>query len=154
MQSKWVQEEYSHFHWLLTHFIRKKDHMKTRAVTAQLMNATKIVAKIPPLAAIYRVCTSWFVAELGGIPPQRHTFSLQGSIMIFLHICVNIGASQLCVNRSARTADQRFCCCFIGCTLHFNEILYIKPSYVTAQPSFCRKWSEKAYARFCRDAAQ
>ena len=56
MQSKWVQEECSHFHWLLTHLIRKKtvfaNHTKTGAVTAQLMSATKIVGKSRLLPSI------------------------------------------------------------------------------------------------------
>ena len=128
MQSKLVQEECSHFHWLLTHLIRKKTVFckpyENRGGYRAADERHKNSRKITPLA-IYRVCTSWFVAQLGGIPPQRHAFSLRGSIMIFLHICVNIGAGQLCVNRSAPTADQRFCCRFIGSTLPFNEISYI-----------------------------
>ena len=122
MQSKWVQEECSHFHWLLTHLIRKKTVFANRGGYRAADERHKNSKKIPPLA-IYRVCTSWFVTEL--ILPQRHAFSLRGSIMIFWHICINIGAGQLCVNRSARTADPRFCCRFIGSTLPFNEISYI-----------------------------
>ena len=128
MQSKWVQEEYSHWHWLLTHIIRKQDCFckpnENRGGYRAADKRHKNRRKTPPLA-IYPVCTSWFVAELGAIPPKRHAFSLRGSIMIFLHICVNIGTGQLCVNRSARTADQRFCCRLIGRTLPFKEISYI-----------------------------
>ena len=123
MQSKWVQEEYSHFHWLLTHLIRKKtvfvNHTKTRAVTAQLMSATKI-----PPPAIYRVITSCLSPNWAEFRPKT-CFLASGLNNDFLHICVNIGAGQLCVNRSARTADQRFCCRFIGSTLPFNKISYI-----------------------------
>ena len=56
MQSKWVQEECLHFHWLLTHLIRKKtvfaNHTKTGAVTAQLMIATKTEEKLCLLPSI------------------------------------------------------------------------------------------------------
>ena len=116
MQYKWVQEECAHS------FIdyRKKtvfaNHTKTGAVTAQLMGATKIEEKLRLLPSI--------VLKHPVLPPN-YTFSLRGSIMIFLHVCVKIGAGQLCVNRSARTADQRFCCRFTGSTLPFNEISYI-----------------------------
>ena len=130
MTSKWVQEECSHFHWLLTHLIRKKtvfaNHTKTGVVTAQLMITTKIEEN---LRLLPDVCTSWwFVAELA----STTCFLASGLNNDFLHICVNIGAGQLCVKRSARTTDQRFCCRFIRSRLPFNEISYIWPSDVTA----------------------
>ena len=112
-------------HWLLTRLIRKKNIAFAYRATDERHKDSR---KIPPLA-IFRVCTSWFVAALGEIPPQRQAFSLWCSIMIFfLHICVNEGADQLCGNRTARTADERFCCRFIGSTLFMlaiNEISYI-----------------------------
>ena len=56
MQSKWVEEECSHLHCILTHLIRKKavfaNHTKTGAVTAQLMSATKIEEKLRLLPSI------------------------------------------------------------------------------------------------------
>ena len=56
MPSKWVQEECSHFHWLLTNLVRKKtvfaNHTKTGVVTAQLMSATKIEEKLRLLPSI------------------------------------------------------------------------------------------------------
>ena len=83
MTSKWVQEECSHFHWLLTHLIRKKtvfaNHTKTGVVTAQLMSTTKIEEKL-------RLMPYIVFAHPGGLSPnwpQRHAFSLRGSIMIF-----------------------------------------------------------------------
>ena len=101
----------NHVHLLLTRLIRKQYcfciPFENRGGYCATNERNKNSRKIPPLA-IFRVCTSWFVAELGGIPPQRHAFSLQGSIKIFLHLCINQGADQLCGNRAARTADQRF----------------------------------------------
>ena len=59
MQSKWVQEEFPYFYWLLTHLIRKKtvfaNHTKTGAVTAQLMSTRKIEEKLRLLPSIVYV---------------------------------------------------------------------------------------------------
>ena len=125
MPSKWVQEECSHFHWLLTHLVRKNtvfaNHTKTGAVSAQLMSATKKEEK-------HRLLPSIVFVHLGLSPnlaefrPKDMLSRFGAQNDFFLHICVNIGAGQLCVNRSARTADKHFCCRFIGSTLRLNEI--------------------------------
>ena len=78
MQFKWFQEECSPLVLQLILFIgywpaslEKKTvfayNAKTRAVTAQLMSATKPIRTFKPVA-IFRACTSWFVSDLGGNP--------------------------------------------------------------------------------------
>ena len=57
-------------------------------------------------------------------------------------ICGNKGADQLCVNR---TAGQRFSFYYIYSAISLlpkSEILSLEPSSVTAQPGFCRTWSD------------
>ena len=57
-------------------------------------------------------------------------------------ICKNKGADQLC---GYRTADQRFCFCYIDSTIPLlpkSEISSFLPSSVAVQPGLCRTWSE------------
>ena len=99
------------------------NHAKTGAVTAHLMSATKVLGKSRILPSI--------VSVQPGLLPNWVEFRPKTCLLAsglnndFFHICVNIGAGQLCVNRAARSADQRFCCRFIGSTLPINEISYI-----------------------------